>query len=567
MIRPALIDLSGVPEEHCEGCLEDMVKALAEPGAHDDTIWSRHENPWIAGHVEAVTRRLQAIIQKLQDAFARLLLGEPIGELRKAEDTEPWHRWDVMRFEEVVKYLRAKPHEAWSLDDWLLAAEYIVQRYLPDGVIQTEAEYMVVRAALLGKIQAASVATPLRPDQMNALAEFVPTTFAAVPPRVLTPVEIATVRIARARAASAVTQATEGMKGRMRGIVLEHVQAMVLGQREGSPERLKTRLFDNFGQFNRDCRRIAVTECGEAMNQGFISTINPGQQVKRMEAYRGACPFCARINGKIFTVVSPTKPFPDGDTEVWEGKTNVGRFAAPMKRTAAGLVPRDPAELWWPAAGVQHPHCFVDAHIPIYTSGGWKPISEIAVGDSVLTHRGHFRPVTWVLKGVSHTGVVHGARATFNGRNKATLPATTGEHPVMTARGWVPSGQLVVGDKIAALAKVCPTCERPFINLKFQDVRYCSVAMNHDGAYVFGHLDVVALTRRKVTNAKLYNFAVAEDESYVAGGFVVHNCRGSWVGVMAKPPQVSQALWDFTEAELAKVIPKPPPPEEDDEWD
>lgn len=36
---------------------------------------------------------------------------------------------------------------------------------------------------------------------------------------------------------------------------------------------------------------------------------------------------------------------------------------------------------------------------------------------------------------------------------------------------------------------------------------------------------IVRITRKKISSEKLYNLAVEDDESYIANGVVVHNCR------------------------------------------
>jgi hypothetical protein len=129
---------------------------------------------------------------------------------------------------------------------------------------------------------------------------------------------------------------------------------------------MRSRLFDEFGQLNRDFRRIAVTEAGECCNTGYIMAQSPGTKVRRQEAYRGVCDFCKSISGKVFTVVDPAKLDKDGDTKVWAGKTNIGRSAAPRRRQGGGLVERPSSEMWWVASGVQHPHC----------RGSWLPVTD-----------------------------------------------------------------------------------------------------------------------------------------------------------------------------------------------
>lgn len=359
-----LVDLGDVPEECCNRGLDLMVKASAEPGEHEESIWAPHENPYLRQHVEEVTRRLQMILEGLQDAFARLLLGDPLLDLKKAEP--PWLRWDAAEFDKVKLYLEAKHPTDYTLDDWMLVVDLLIQRYLPDGVIKTEAEYLAVRAALLGKIEANQARIHASGPRIEDMVDLVPTSFAHVPPRILNPVERATLKIAAVRAAENIGMVTEQARHTMKGMIIEHVQAQVLGQKEGTAAYLRQRLFDSFGQLNRDFRRIAVTEAGECCNQGFVAAQDQDSRIKRKEAYRGACKFCRSIDGKVYEVVDPSKPDKDGQRQVWVGKTNIGRSASPRMRVGGTLVDRATSEMWWPAAGVQHPHC----------RGSWLPMSE-----------------------------------------------------------------------------------------------------------------------------------------------------------------------------------------------
>jgi very-short-patch-repair endonuclease len=740
-----LIDIGPVPEAHCNDCLEDLFKALAvDPLADEATIWDHHQNPYLTALVEEMTLRFQSILQAMQGAMSRWLFGDTVEHaLEKALGDEPvspeeWLRWTPEEKAAVEARLASLQEGEISLDDWLLGSELLVQTYLPDNVIKTQADYMTVKAALLGKIQAT-----LAEQSAEAIAKAtsnLPPKVEEVPAKVLTPVERKTIEFAQARAATRIRGVADVARARMKSIIIDKVEAQVMGDPRGNAQQLRQELFDNFGQLNRDFRRIAITEAGEACNQGFVAAMPEGDRVERREAYRGACEFCKSINGKSFLVVAASDPNRDGQTQVWPGKTNEGRSASPRKRVGKVLMERGLSERWWPAAGVQHPHCFIDGNLPVYTSSGWKPISTIALGDLVLTHLGRFMPVTWVLADTFHTGQVFGAVTKFEGRNKARLPASTGEHPIRTERGWVPSSELVSGDRLIALAKICPTCTHPFVNLKFPNVRYCSlgcveraginqfstddpaalaaakaitgeantrrlrgmtveqraaltaparaimrergyahlldpasrrrgaktlgannyqpseteiqiaealvgmgcqpllqhrveqirenrlgkkrhwwldlaipdqriaieidgepwhgrmangrddvrdadlqeqgwtvlrfdakraasdpyaiaaeiarIAMNHDGAYVFGSVEVVEPTSRWVKNRRLYNFAVDEDESYVVGGgYVVHNCRGSWTRLSAKPPEVSQEFEDFLHRTFAEMYP------------
>lgn len=366
-----LLDIGPVADCHCNDAIEGMFKALSEsPDGDERSIWAPHDNPYLTVHVEDVTRRLQAILERIQDAIAQLLTGAPIGSLAKAD--VPWLRWSPEQFEAVRFALEHKASEFYTLDDWMMVADYLIQRYLPDGVIEDEAEYLTVRATILGKIQARSGQVLPPPDVMAVWATLTPTLFAHVPPRALSPVELSIMEIAKTRAALHIGRVTEGVRGRMKDIIVQHVQAKILGQKEGRDTALRSALFDAFGTLNRDFRRIAVTEAGECALTGYIASCAPGTRVKRMEAYRGACKFCKSIHGKVFTVVAADDPARNGVTDVWVGKTNAGRSASPNKRVGPILSERSPDERWWVACGVIHPHC----------RGAWVTMPDAPPGTS-----------------------------------------------------------------------------------------------------------------------------------------------------------------------------------------
>lgn len=280
----------------------------------------------------------------------------------------PWERWSPTRFAEVRLRLESIKPADYTLDDWHLVVDWLLQRYLGPDTIKLESEHITVRSALLGRIQAnMSSAKPSNtPEHQADRWEFLPTNFGAIPDKVLTPVETSILRVAQARVADNIVGVTETTRHKMKSIIMEHVQAQILGQKEGTSSALAIRLFDNFGHLNLDFRRIAIDEMGEAVNQGFIASRPIGSKVKRQEAYQGACEFCRSINGRIFTVVDPAAPEKNGETEVWLGKTNIGRSASPRMRVGNTLVERPAARRWWPAAGLQHSGC----------RGAWGIVTE-----------------------------------------------------------------------------------------------------------------------------------------------------------------------------------------------
>jgi hypothetical protein len=133
-----------------------------------------------------------------------------------------------------------------------------------------------------------------------------------------------------------------------------------------SHDELKDKLFEKFGEMNRDWRRIAETEIGNAQNNGQLLTeierAKPDETIfMKGVSSAEACPWCkGEVDQKIVVLLNEP-PEEGGDqveingvvyTAIWPGKDNYGRAR------------RD----WWVAAGTQHPHCRCTwvKHIPGY---------------------------------------------------------------------------------------------------------------------------------------------------------------------------------------------------------
>lgn len=599
--RPLFLDLTRVSCGCVDHALEELHKAISDDPAMADRVWNRHENPWIADHVEEVTSRGIEILDKIRGALLDRLVDPRTKEQGKRQGlfkAMGWTRFTQEEFEAIARHLDSKPQSEYTLEDWMMVVDLIIHQYLPADVIRTEAEYLAVRASIAGKVQAQMQDRSATPEVIAVTMAATPSTFAEAAALGLSAAEQATIEMAMARAAMFITDIGDRTRQRIKHLIVNHETAKAYGEREATNWKLQQKLLDEFGILNRDWRRVVVTETGEDANLGFIASLDPGARVRRVEAYEGACPFCRKIHGMEFAVVSSDTEGKDGWSEVWVGKNNVGRSASPRKRVGDELVERLDAELWWPASGVQHPNCFISPHVAVYTSSGWKPISRIAVGDDVLTHKGRFRKVNWVLEpDKSYSGKVIRLRASFGGKNVAQTPSMTPEHPVLTVRGWVAAGNLVCSDRVVALAKVCPTCGEAFVNPKHDHVAYCSVrcapktgknqfstdnpdeyakavsvtrdantqrmrgmtieqrrmltAAARSGEYVFEYLVVEQVIHMEVRNKRLYNFGVDEDESYIVrGGVVVHNCRGGWALVDQRPPDVEPEF----EAHLDEVF-------------
>lgn len=363
------VDLIELSEPRTNAALELLCKA---DHGDDDAIWLPHESPFIRRLVEIFTERG---LMRL-DGFRRELQAWAEGARHQA-DSEPlprpagsMERWTPAEVQLVKLYLESLPPADWTIDDHMMMVDYLTQRYMAPDDLRTEAEWLSTRASLMGRVQA-------NMDKLDARqADIV---LAALPATVheveidfkISKRQRAALDFSRVRAAENVRKLGDDVRHKMRGVIAAHAERQALKIPGVPGTSLQTELVDAFAPLNRDWRRIAVTEAGEAANQGLVATLRSGARVKRLEHYRGTCGFCTKINGRVMEVVDPADPDKDGDTQIWSGKTNVGRSAAPRKRIGDALVEREPHELWWVPAGLVHPHC----------RGLWLPLADPEPGD------------------------------------------------------------------------------------------------------------------------------------------------------------------------------------------
>lgn len=367
------LDLLHVPVGVTNDTLEGLYKALSDGHDHgDDGIWRKHESPLLARLVELFTQRGLDRIQAVHDQFL-LWRG---GHLHSAQPSPvpppPGYMgiWTPSERALAKLYLESLPPAAWTLEDHMICIEYVVQSYLPDDALVAEADWLATKAAMMGKVQANIDAEVLKPKQADALLQALPSAMAQAAPS-LSPVMRSVLEFSRARAVENVRALTVGLRHRMRAVVTQHLEQVAMGVPPTGGSSLESKLLDEFGALNRDWRRIAITEAGEAQTQGLIASLKPGSKIRRVEQYKNACSFCRRIDGVVATVVAADHPDKDPDAMVWPGKNNVGRSASPKKRVGDVLVPREPHEMWWLPAGLAHPNC----------RGRWVPTIEDAPGD------------------------------------------------------------------------------------------------------------------------------------------------------------------------------------------
>ena len=174
----------------------------------------------------------------------------------------------------------------------------------------------------------------------------------------------------------------------------------------------------------------------------------------------------------------------------------------------------------------------ISPNTPVVTMTGNVWASEIKVGDLVLTHKGKFRRVTKVFcRGLEPK---ENAYRVTNPENHEIEAILTGNHPLLVSveenLDWVSMDSLLEDEFSLQLWSWGEQ------SLSFESFLAKSVKL------VDGH------SQRPTT---VYNFEVEEDNSYVAGGIVVHNCSFESSGRTFFASNVIQELYTFSAPPIA----------------
>lgn len=353
---------------HCDH--DELLKANPQG---DGDIWRPHENPFIRDLIEKWTSHG---LENLGDIHVELF--KWIGAVYHKPSVEPlppkpgaFLRWTDGELEAVKYYLAAVPPDQFTVDDWMLVIDYLIQKYLPHDIMMDDAKWQAARASMIGRVEASlpkisaaaagrlTMAVPFKTDAI--IREFG-----------MTRAQQAALEFGQARCCQYVTNISEGLRSKLKIAVIQWQEQAYLGTPSAIAKRdLQGRLLDLFAAANMDWRRLAMTELADNAMNGMIASMPEGTKIKRMEMYQGACAFCRSIDGMVFTVVDPAKRGKNAAIEVWAGKSNYGRSQSLRKRTGDGLVERLPDELWTVTAGPVHPHC----------RGRWVRIRDAVPGE------------------------------------------------------------------------------------------------------------------------------------------------------------------------------------------
>lgn len=150
--------------------------------------------------------------------------------------------------------------------------------------------------------------------------------------------------------------------------------------------------------------------------------------------------------------------------------------------------------------------CIVNKKTPIFTNKGWVAIKDIKIGDLVLTHTGKFNRVLKTFKHkVEKEDKIFKISFKHKGRSISKNITVTGNHPILTNRGWVKAESLMPEDKIIVTAERCRNCNKIF-SINYVDEKrniYCSKScaakVNNKFRREFGRIDLSKEARQSIS--------------------------------------------------------------------
>ncbi len=311
------------------------------------------------------------------------------------------------------------------------------------------------------------------------------------------------------------TDAGLGLSGRVWNIVKGQAvgveRHMALGIYNGTPAK---ELAEGMKKYLRNPQEF-FTEFAEKRGQLRLSTaareLKPGRGVYRS-------PF---KNALRLTRTETNRAYQKADNERWKQQdfvlgVEVQRSNVPYDCDICEAgVGHYPKGYQW---DLFHPNCFIDPQTPIYTSRGWVPIGKVKIGDMVLTHEKRFRRVYALPRTPQQKPNV--VRLKLKGEKFISM---TENHLVLIDKGdhkhWIAAGDVKEGYNVVMLAG------------------------NHSGEYNLTGWPVESITRFvPKKNKTLYNLSVEKDESYIAKGVVVHNCRCRAIPLLADDDDIINAI-------------------------
>jgi hypothetical protein len=298
-----------------------------------------------------------------------------ISELQKLEGML-YSKFDLNKlYDELIEFLEKefpdKTAKQVTIKDLQRIDEFIKKQTLSKITI---AEQFIVRSFVIGHIiearQETLTSLIVRPKiiELNSLPD---TIKSAAKEYNLSTRQIEAMDAAMSHTAQHLVSATNATVNRVQSLTADNI--LKQGSRRELVKKLKEEFFDSTQEINRNWNRVAIYETSYAYNNGYLSSMKPGQWVIGI-SMPDRCDTCGKlIDGKVYYYTSVTNEEMKYDeldprskeykrrawlseNTIWLYKDNYGLSSAKNKRVEEGMVPRMSHELSKPCCP-QHIAC------------------------------------------------------------------------------------------------------------------------------------------------------------------------------------------------------------------
>jgi uracil-DNA glycosylase family 4 len=257
----------------------------------------------------------------------------------------------------------------------------------------------------------------------------------------------------------------------------------------GDPRAVLAEALGALGATLRHHRGLGVTHLG--LENRYL--LGPEEALRAQEQALQGCRRCKLCEGRTTIVFGSGSARAElvvigegpGADEDAQGKPFVGRAGQLLTKMLESVnLSRDEVYI------TNAVKCFISPRVLVYTAGGYKPIKDIRTGDLVLTHRGRFRPVTYVRppetlrKG---SEVIRLSIKPDEDRRKLLHLTVTPEHPFLIAGAWKPAEAIENGDRVTTLGDRCEVCGRAYFvrynRYESRTYRTCSYRCHNQRVY------------------------------------------------------------------------------------
>jgi hypothetical protein len=207
------------------------------------------------------------------------------------------------------------------------------------------------------------------------------------------------------------------------------------------------------GPQGRNMNALTPQRLVDALGRGELSTAELAARLGAPAAEIMAVIEAAQAEGFAFALAG--------------GRWRIDRAQQPAFIGRAPLTHYADGAGWHRFGAVSDNHMCFPPSTRIETAAGSRRISQVKVGDLVLTHQGRYRPVQQVLRS-RHDGTFTKIR--FRGQSAGGSDAyaslvCTPNHPVLVVRegheGFLPASEIRPGDAVRQVAKKCARCDTP----------------------------------------------------------------------------------------------------------